>query len=132
MAAQVLLLTGFALLCVLAILAGLVALVRGHLRPLGIRSRGGALLLIVAAVVGIAVAGDLTTRATHPASSDYPQAARARFTADCERTGTAASCVCLFQSFQRHYPYAEFQALAAADNPQAPQYAVVARDCAGK
>jgi len=62
----------------------------------------------------------------------YPQDALNRFASSCERTGTHTACVCLYGSMEQHYSYQQFEALVAADNPNAPEYTIVAQDCAGK
>jgi hypothetical protein len=65
--------------------------------------------------------------------NDYPVDALVRFEGVCRNQGAPlATCVCLFHGLENHYTYAQFQALVAADNPQAPEYTVVARDCAGQ
>lgn len=65
--------------------------------------------------------------------NDYPAEAVVRFDSVCTKGGTPLStCVCLLHGMENRYSYVRFQELVAADNPKAPEYAIVAQGCVGQ
>jgi hypothetical protein len=130
---------------------GMIALALGGFRFAHIHSRWSGFAVLVAGfllytglhvVYPVTVVPQTVSATATPATAaprfsvvanDYPADAVVRFESICHDQGNAlATCVCLIHGMENRYTFTQFQALVAADDPQAPEYRTVAAGCVGQ